>query len=158
MTYDELMEFKRNTADSVQKKLFDRIELKEGMGFIDFIEVTYLDGRNSGYDKHFVAKGLEYIDGKVQCYEYKALDVNAKDFLEQIKYPLISYGQFIVYDEINPMEITTQIGISARCGQIFDELKCMTDITSLGFSNEYEKMIYIDGKTPVEEAAIELKM
>ena len=158
MTYEELKEFKRNTADAALNKIFERIELKEGMGFIDFIEVTYLDGRNCGYDKHFVAKGYEYIDGEVRRYEYEALDITAKEFLEQIKYPLISYGQFIVYDEINSMEIVTHIGVSARCGQLFEELESMKDIKPLSCSEEYEKMNRIYDKKTVEEPSIELKL
>lgn len=55
MTYEELMEFKRNTADAALNKIFERIELKEGMGFIDSLEISYLDGRNCGYDKHITA-------------------------------------------------------------------------------------------------------
>lgn len=158
MTYDELMAFKRNTADSVQKKSFDRIELKEGMGFIDSLEISYLDGRNCGYDKRITAYGLEYVEGKVQTCEFEEFDVPLADFLKQIKYPLVFGGGFVVSDEIEPIEISTQIGLAKRCAPLFEELSCMADQTFITSNKAYEKMLFIHGETPDEEPVANLSL
>ena len=158
MTYEELKAFKANTADSAQKRRFDRIELKEGMGFIDSLEINYLNGRDCGYDKRIKACGLEFVDGKVQICEFEEFDMPLEDFLKQIKYPLIFGGTFFVSDEIEPIEINTQIGLFKHCAAIYDELNCLNKAVCLGNSREYEKMIYIQGETHDEEVTIEIKM
>lgn len=158
MTFEELKKFKENIAASSQKKMFDRIELKEGMGFIDSLEINYLNGRNCGYDKRIKACGLEFVDGKVQICEFEEFDMPLEDFLKQMKYPLIFGGPFFVSDEIEPIEINTQIGLYKQCAAIYDELNCLDKAVFLCNSREYEKMIYIQGETPDEEPTIDLKL
>ena len=158
MTYEELMEFKRNTADAALNKIFEKIQLKEGMGFIDSLEISYLDGRNCGYDKHITACGLEYVDGKVQTCEFEEFDVPLADFLKQIKYPLVFGGVFVVSDEIEPIEISTQIGLAKRCAPLFEELSCMADQTCITSNTAYEKMLFIHGETPDEEPVANLSL
>ena len=158
MTYEELMEFKRNTADAALNKIFEKIQLKEGMGFIDSLEISYLDGRNCGYDKRIKACGLEFVDGQVQICEFEEFDMPLEDFLKQIKYPFIFGGTFFVSDEIEPIEISTQIGLFKQCAAIYDELNCLDKAVCLGNSKEYQKMLYIHGETPEEEPTIDLKL
>ncbi len=158
MTYEELKEFKRNTADAALNKIFERIELKEGMGFIDSLEISYLDVRNCGYDKRIKACGLEFVDGQVQICEFEEFDMPLEDFLKQIKYPFIFGGTFFVSDEIEPIEISTQIGLFKQCAAIYDELNCLDKAVCLGNSKEYQKMLYIHGETPEEEPTIDLKL
>ncbi len=158
MTYDELMELKRNTADSVQKKSFDRIELKEGMGFIDSLEINYLDGRNCGYDMHIVARGLEFKDGKVETFEIEKLDVPFDEFIKDIKYPFISTGVLMVTNEIWKVELLAEIGSCKRYSILFKELSCMADQTFITSNTAYEKMLFIHGETPDEEPVANLSL
>lgn len=158
MTYEELKAFKENIAEPAQKFFFDRIELKEGMGFIDSFEINYLDGRNCGYDKRFVARGLEYTDGKVKTCEFEEFDMPLAEFLKKIKYPFIFDGVLVVSDEDQPIEINTQIWLSKRCAAVFEELSCMDNIECFGNCREYEKMLYIHGETPYEEPAANLSL
>ena len=158
MTYEELQAFKRNTAEPMRKELFDKTKLKEGMGFIDSLEINYLDSRNCPYDKRIVARGLEFKDGKVVPCEIEEFDVSLNEFLKNIKYPYIFHGVLVISDEIRPIEINTEIGLSKRCAALVEELSCMDNITCLGYSIEYQKMLYIHGETPVEEPTVDLKM
>lgn len=158
MNYEDLISFKENIADPAQRKIFDSTELKEGMGFIDSLEINYLNGRNCGYDKRIKACGLEYVDGKVETCEFEEFDVPLADFLKQIKYPFIFGGTFFVSDEIEPIEISTQIGLFKQCAAIYDELNCLDKAVYLGNSREYQKMLYIHGETPEEEPSVDLKL
>ena len=158
MNYEDLISFKENTADPAQRKIFDSTELKESMGFIDSLEINYLNGRNCGYDKRIKACGLEFVDGQVRICEFEEFDMSLEDFLKQIKYPFIFGGTFFVSDEIEPIEISTQIGLFKQCAAIYDELNCLDKAVCLGNSREYQKMLYIHGEAPDEEPVANLSL
>lgn len=155
---EEIKAFRELVADPIEQKVYDAIELQDGMSFIDRLEVFYLDGRNCGHDSRMVAYGLKVDDGTVTPFEHEAYDMSLKEFLSNISSPFISNGIFTVEDEINPIEIKTNLCLSAKCSAMFSELECLKDATFLGNSHEYEKMVHILANNSEDEPSMEMNM
>ncbi|MBR6509710.1 MAG: hypothetical protein IKT38_03795 [Clostridia bacterium] len=158
MNYEDLISFKENTADPAQRKIFDSTELKEGMGFVDSLELNRLDGRNCGYDMRIVARGLEFKDGNVETFEIEKLDVPLEEFIKDIKYPFMFHGVLMLSDEIWNIEVNAEIGCFKKCSVLFEELSYMDNVTCLADSREYQKMLYIHGEAPEEEPVANLSL
>lgn len=158
MTHEELMAFRKHISEPIDSKLFDKVELNDGMAFIDCLEVYYLDGRNCGHDCRMIASGLKMADGEVVPFEHEEFDVSLKKFLSELDYPFISQGHLLIEDEINPVEIKTKLCNATRCASIFNEFHCMEDKTYLGNSIEYEKMARIHGESFEETPTMTMNM
>ena len=82
---DALMTFKKNIHDPVMQRIYEQTELKEGYTVIDSMHISYLDGRNSGYDQRICVSGYRFEDGEVTQYRREMLDATVKEFMEGIK-------------------------------------------------------------------------
>lgn len=144
MNYTSLIAFKNLVHDPVMKKTFEATELKEGTTFIDYMKISYLDGRSSGHDTHLYASGLIFFDGKVSKYEYEMCDVSVKEFMEGIKeIPFIYDGRTVVEDENSTIKLETLFCSTDYAVPLFPEIEDIKPIKRVIQSMEYEKMKFL---------------
>ena len=144
MNYAELNAFKEQVHDPVMKGVFDRTELNDGTTIIDFMKISYPDGRSCGVDSYMYVSGLQYSGGKVSKYECEMSDVSVKEFFEKIKaIPFLYDSKVIFEDELNTITLETELHSTDNCIPLFSEAEDIIPIKRLISSFEYEKMKYL---------------
>lgn len=146
MKYEELKSFKENVADPRMKEIFDRTKVPEGLCVINNLLISYLDGRNCGYDSMIEASGLKYNNGKVEKYSYEEMDVSVAEFAKNHKDCIFLLdGKLQVTNELQEMEIHTVMRGLFLSGlpKMYPELE---ELYGLNFDEptfEWEKMKHL---------------
>lgn len=140
MKYTDVLNFKKHCVDPVMSKLYDRIKIQNGDGFIDFVDVSIPDYRSYGIDSNIVARGYICIDGAVQKYEFESSDISMQEFIDRHSaFHFVEDGQLIVWDECMETTINTKLSKVELCGKIIDFLNgCILSVEPV--SLKYEKM------------------
>lgn len=122
MTYEELIAFRDTVSLPKLLELFDNTHIPDGACYIDHISVQYLDGRSCGHETLYEASGFQFVDGKVQQYQYEEVDSDLNSFAEAHKdCVFVSDGKIRVSDELNELDLTTTIRNINVCGKLFPE-------------------------------------
>ena len=145
---EELLRFKKDVHDPVLPRIFDRTKLNDGTVFIDFMQISYLDGRNSGYDQRIYVSGLECRDGEVSRYENEKYDITVKEFMEDIKeIPFVFDGDLFIQDENRTINLKTKFCASDYVEPLFPEVIDIQPMNRSIMNLEYEKMKFLYSET-----------
>ncbi len=147
---NDLKEFRDNVAQPLMMELFEKTNIPDGTCYIDNIEISFLDGRNCGFESRIQASGMVYLNGKAQEYHYEDLDVETSDFfLEHQDCIFVTDGSLRVVDELDEMDLTARIRNLRECERIFHQFTCPDNLKMEMISIEYEKMKHLlSSETP----------
>lgn len=138
MTSEELKYFAENIANPIMKKVFENTEIKDGACYIDNITISFLDGRNCGFDSRIEASGYSYIDGKAEKFTYDEMDVKLSDFVKE-NMIFISEGNVHIIDEMMNVDLRTDFQNFSNVRGCFFWLNDEPKLDSKLFCIEYEK-------------------
>lgn len=152
MNYAELATFKKFIHNPTLEKAFERTELKEGYKVIDFMQISYLDCSNCGFDTRMYVSGLQFVDGRVSKYECEMLDATIKDLFQEIKeIPFMFDSKVIIEDQLKPITLETELYATNNCVLLFPEVADITPCQRLIQNMEYEKMKFLYSEEQAQE-------
>ena len=153
MNYKELEDFRVQVAEPRMKEILEKTEIPEGLCCIDSLEFQLLDCRSCGVDSRVIAMGLVYKGGQVEEYVFDEVDVSAEAFVELFEgcvFP--ADGVFTVKDEVNEVEITTNMRSKLFCYKVFSELESLEKLQVVGDYLPFIKMQHLYEERMAQEA------
>ncbi|MBQ8039703.1 MAG: hypothetical protein IJ274_07545 [Lachnospiraceae bacterium] len=154
MTYEELVIFRENVVAPRMRRIIEETEIPEGLCYLTKLEISFLDGRNCGYESQIKADGLLYQNGKVTEYHYEEMDATVEEFVKaHAGCRFMSDAKFTLYDEMEEMEIQTVMRTSSHLARLYPDLGKLREIPMDLSSFEWVKMkfLYDNG---VEDKAV----
>lgn len=159
MSYSQLMAFKELIHDPAMKKLFEETELKEGNAIIEFMQISYPDSSNCGFDSRMYVSGFQFADGKVSKFECELRDATVKELFESIKdIPFLFDSKVVFEDELKTIKLETELHSTDNCIPLFHEATDISPCKRLIGSAEYEKMKFLYSEEQAQEENEELEM
>ena len=159
MNYTQLMAFKDLVHDPTMKRIFEKTELAEGSAIIDFLQISYPDSSNCGFDSRMYVSGFQFADGKVSKFECEMRDATVKELFEEIKdIPFLFDSKVIFEDELKTITLETQLFATDNCIPLFQEAADISPCKRLMGSMEYEKMKFLYSEEQAQEENEDIEM
>lgn len=141
MTPNDIKHFKKEIADPRMRDIFANTEIPAGSGYIDSLNIQFLDGRSCGVESVIEASGVVEKDGKIEKFDFYAQDITVAEFANEHRdYFFLGEGNFRVFDELDDLEINGKMWNYGRCTSIFQELASLNDLSFISPDFVYMKM------------------